>query len=74
MKNLPKKLRTSRINYLHRVRAVQEAYQEHYVEDVPLTAIYRRYIQPKYFISLPTLREYLTINVSQELKKLSQHD
>lgn len=74
MKNIAKKRRTSRINFLLRVRAVQATYMEHYVEGLPLTVIHRKHIYPQHFISIASLREYLTIPVQNELKKLNYYE
>ena len=70
---ISKQTQTRRLNFLKRVQAVQETYQENYVEGLPTTVIWRRYIYPEYNISLQSLREYLAIPVKTELQRLQNH-
>ncbi|HFG0564862.1 hypothetical protein [Flavobacterium psychrophilum] len=57
-------------NKLLRYKAIQEAYLEHYSEDIPLTVIHRKYIYPKFFISKTTLYTILGTQIEKQLKAL----
>lgn len=70
MANTNKQKHTRRVNFLNRVQAVQDKYQENHVEGLPTTVIWKKYIYPQFSISLQTLREYLAINVQREVKNL----
>lgn len=60
---------TIKVNYLLRARAVQLDYQREKREGIPDAFIWRKHIQPRHFIGLDTFYRYLTVNVSQELRK-----
>lgn len=60
-------------NKLLRYKAIQDAYLEHYSEDIPLTVIHRKYIYPKFFISISTLYNVLGTPIEKELKALENH-
>jgi hypothetical protein len=61
-----------RLNYLRRVLAVQEFYQQHHVEGQPAAYVYRVLIEPRFCISLRTFRDYLGTNAKAEIKKLTK--
>ena len=68
--SVSKQAYSRRLNYLRRVKAVQDTYQDHYVEGLPTTVIWRKHIAPCYNISLQSLREYLAISVNTEMQRL----
>lgn len=70
MRNKEKQVKTRRRNFLLRVSRVQKVYQDNYVEGIPATVMHRNYIEPQFNISIQTMREYLSINVKQELRKI----
>jgi hypothetical protein len=72
MRNLQKQIETRRRNFLARVAKVQKVYQDNYVEGIPSTVMHRNYIAPEFNISVQTMREYLAINVNQELRRLEK--
>jgi len=59
-----------RLNFLNRVQAVVTEYQKHNDGTRTVAMIWVVFINPKFNISCGTLRRYLTINVSQERRKL----
>jgi hypothetical protein len=61
-----------RLNFLSRVQKVLTEYQKHNDGTRTVTVIWVVFINPKFHISLGTLRRYLTINVAQERKKLNK--
>jgi hypothetical protein len=63
-----------RLNYLRRVLAVQQHYQENHVEGQPATFVFRKFIEPRFCISLRTFREYLGTNAKAEIRKLTKQD
>jgi hypothetical protein len=72
MRNKEKQVATRRRNFLKRVALVQEVYQKHYVDGLPQTVMHRNYIEGRFCISVQTMREYLAINVAQELKRINK--
>ena len=58
-----------RHNHLQRVKRVVEEYKLWKRNEASITGVWREHIYPKYFISLQTLRNYLEINYSKELKQ-----
>jgi hypothetical protein len=67
---LTKRQHTIKVNYLSRVKAVQEAYRNHKVDGQPDTYVWRMHIWPKFFISLPTFYRYLQTVPDKELKNI----
>jgi hypothetical protein len=61
-----------RLNFLNRVQAVLTEYQKHNDGTRAVSMIWIAFINPKFHISCNTLRRYLSINVTQERKKLSK--
>ncbi|PDS23798.1 hypothetical protein [Flavobacterium branchiophilum] len=57
-------------NKLLRYKAIQEVYLEHYSEDIPTAVLHRKYIYPKFFISIGTLYNVLNTSIEKELKAL----
>jgi hypothetical protein len=60
----------SRINYLKKVKLVCELYQQHKVQDVPISVTFRKHIYPLHPMDLQTFYKFLGINYERELKKL----
>jgi hypothetical protein len=62
----------NRKNFLTKVRAVQDLYQEHKKPGVTDVHIYKTYIYPQYYISKPTFYKYLSINAKRELAQIAE--
>jgi len=60
------------LRYLRKIKAVQDTYQEHYQEGLPMTYIHQKYIEPQYFITYHTLRIYLEQRVKDKIKNLEK--
>jgi hypothetical protein len=60
----------ARINFLLRVKLVQERFSEYDDGTRPVTTIHKSFIYPHFFISYATLQRYLTIKVKDELIKI----
>jgi hypothetical protein len=58
------------INRLLRFKAISEDVFQYYNTGLPLTQIYRKFIWPKYFVSLRTVHYALAYHVDNELKNL----
>lgn len=67
---LTKRQHTIKTNHLHRVIAVQEMYKDKKVEGQPDAYVWRTYIWPNFFISLPTFYRYLQTSPQKELKAI----
>lgn len=59
-------------NYLQRAKAIQDLYNEHKRDGVTTAYIFRTYIQPRFYISIATFYNYLSVPAIRELKKLEQ--
>jgi len=59
-----------RVNFLLRVKDVNEVYNEHKVRGVFISNIYRDYIRDRFRISRATFYRYLTIAYNRELKDI----
>lgn len=57
-------------NKLLRYQLYMEEYMKWKELDVPTTVIYRKYIYPKFRISLKTLNNAISTNIKKELKTL----
>jgi hypothetical protein len=57
---------------LLRYKAIVEEYNAHCSLDIPTTVIYRKYIQPKFFISLRTLNTILSTPINKELAEIER--
>lgn len=64
----------NRKNFLLKVLAVQEIYQQYKEDGVTAKAIYEKYIKDQYHISKSTFDNYLSINAKLELKHLDNED
>ena len=67
-----KKSRKPSASVVRRVLQVQAIYLEHKQEDLPNVYIYRKYIEPVYFISERTFYRYLARNAKKEFTQLQQ--
>lgn len=59
---------------VRRALEVQEIYLEHKEADLPDTYIYRKYIRPRFHISIRTFRRYLGRNARREIKQFQSND
>lgn len=59
-----------RINYLNKVKAVQEEFSKYDDGGRVINRIHDIWIKPKFNISFRTLYRYFDVNVKKELKKL----
>ena len=59
-------------NKLLRYRAIVNDYLSYNTQDIPLAVIWRKYIYPKYFISLGTLNNALNEPIEKKLRELEQ--
>ncbi|EKB60951.1 hypothetical protein HMPREF9700_00446 [Bergeyella zoohelcum CCUG 30536] len=59
-------------NKLLRYQMYMDEYMKWKELDVPTTVIYRKYIYPKFRISLKTLNNALSTNIKKELKELPE--
>ena len=57
-------------NFLLRVKAVVELYNEHKKEGVSAVWVHKAIIYPRFYISRSTLYEYLSINYKKQLKEI----
>ncbi|MFK7058902.1 hypothetical protein V3Q90_02040 [Flavobacterium oreochromis] len=57
---------------LLRYQAVLEEFKQYDNGDIPMTTIHRKYIYPKFFISMTTLYTILSTPVAKRLKELEQ--
>ncbi|TXI13489.1 MAG: hypothetical protein E6Q66_09875 [Pedobacter sp.] len=62
----------SRKNYLLKVKAVCELYDQMRNPDVPMARTYRRVIYPSFYISICTFYRYLNVNYKKELRELAE--
>jgi hypothetical protein len=69
-----KRSKSRRLNFLHRVLAVQEAYQNAKRPGVSDAWIWREHIYPAFHISERSFREYLEVPASRELKQLQTNE
>ena len=65
------KLFQRRKNYLLKVKAICELYEQVRNPDVPIACTYRKVIYPCFYISLCTFYRYLAINYKKELRDLA---
>ena len=63
-------IRNKRKNLLLRYKNIIEEFDKYNALDIPITVIHRKYIYPKFFISLNTLYKIFNIQIDEELKKL----
>lgn len=70
MKNENKRRR----RFLNRVEKVLTEYKKHARPETTITGVWREHIEEEFLISLTTLRQYLEINVKQEMDKLDKLD
>lgn len=61
----------SRKNYLLKVKAVCELYEQMAQPDVPAARTYRKVIYPNFYISVGTFYRYLNTNYKKELRELA---
>ena len=61
-----------RKNYLLKVKAVCELYDQMRNPDVPIACTYRKVIYPCFYISLGTFYRYLNINYKRQLRELAE--
>lgn len=59
-------------NYLLRAKAIQETYIEQKRLGKTNKDIYNNYINPRFFMSMATFYNYLSVPAVRELKKLEQ--
>ena len=59
-----------RRNLLLRYQNVMKEFDQHNVQDIPITVIHRKYIYPKFFISRDTLYEIFKLDIPHELEQL----
>lgn len=62
----------SNLNYLLRVKEICDIHQEHYATGLPTVRIWELHIYPRYFISLSTLWNYLSIPAERLLKDIEE--
>lgn len=62
----------SRKNYLLKVKAVCELYDQMRNPDVPMACTYRKVIYPAFYISIGTFYRYLSVNYKKELRELAK--
>ena len=62
----------SRKNYLLKVKAVCELYEQMRKPDVPMARTYRNVIYPCFYISICTFHRYLNTNYKKELRELAE--
>ncbi|TXI14241.1 MAG: hypothetical protein E6Q66_07485 [Pedobacter sp.] len=62
----------TRKNYLLKVKAVCELYEQMHKPDVPMVRTYRNVIYPCFYISLCTFQRYLNTNYKKELRELGE--
>ena len=70
MKNKTTKSLGNQRNKLLRYKAIQEEYLKHKTEDIPHIVVWRKYIYPKFFISIGTLYNVLGTPIDKQLKEL----
>lgn len=57
------------INTLLRYKIITLEYNKHINKSLPDTQIFKRFIQPKFFISMRTMNRVLSMNVDKKLKE-----
>lgn len=72
MKN--QRYKSKRINYLKKVREIQNITLEHTMRGASQKWVYDNYIKESYFISLGTFYMYMGINAKRELKELQNEN
>jgi len=61
-----------KLRYLQKIKAVQDTYQRHYQEGLSMTFIHKTFIEPQYFITYHTLRNYLEQRVQTKIAVLEK--
>ena len=60
-------------NTLLRYKDIRDVYLKFKTEDIPVTAVYRKYIYPRFYISRTTLYTVLSTPINKLLKEIGEN-